>query len=730
VAQYLHWVFYLCGKEMGQGKKKTYAKEIEAAYYALSRFISTFDYVIRYKDEDGNFHTITPNPNCVLSSLLSKNGFLKPHAITKSDFQNHFNRSVILFYKSDPNSKLTTGYGKNDKDALALSFSAELQITTRKKTDPEYYVLLIGIDIDCHNGEWHVREVEELIKKYLPNTYWEDSTNGNGRHGYLKIKFLRKSFDVLEEICSSLEKLFKKLNELKDLYGYEAPIDKPAGLPYKLKLVDANPYEKNWTTLVYRPGKEDKFLGRFVNPKSKIWNDYVSYLKNNTVRYIPEECYRRPGKLIEHLPLDDIRASLSRFLVENSISFRPPTKNDKYYEIIYRQAFKLPMFGATPSDDGDVLPDMDCIKQFHFLPYYTSSDLYGVYNQILEDIQVLKRSSSPYLYYSGDYHLSSGSLDIDKHVGISPSSSDLYVDIYSIPIPMKGEKKSSYTQKNRITETVEISPTKKGEKTLCNNCVCTNTQNGEENNKANSPEEEEVIVDYADTIDWSYFVKNQEDFEIGEFWDNYRQNRKTKSSSRYEEMLNEVKTEDNTMKRTSKFVRLYINRLGRIPTTDEAEEEYVTRGLNRNSERSTINRRNRIKGSIDYYSKEYDDNYTGFKLNWSEEKTEVLGLMKLYLPEDLIYKQGKKTKSISPEEIGFIYHVIRRMEDSEQHVILRNSLSYSQADELFLAEFGKKCGRHKFPGIIKILLSCGLIKKSGNYKVGLRGNCYVTRRNL
>jgi hypothetical protein len=70
------------------------------------------------------------------------------------------------------------------------------------------------------------------------------------------------------------------------------------------------------------------------------------------------------------------------------------------------------------------------------------------------------------------------------------------------------------------------------------------------------------------------------------------------------------------------------------------------------------------------------------------------------------------------------------MGNSDQHVILKNSLSYSQVDELFLSEFGKKCGRNKFPAILKILKSGGLIQKVRNYKVGLRGNCYEAKIKL
>ena len=202
-------------------KRKTYSKEVEAAWYSVIQFISPFDYVLRYIDENGQKHTITANPNCVVAARMSKFDLFRPSAISKSMLQSHFNRVKILFYKSASNSKLSTGYGRYVKSALSLSFSTDLGITTKRIKDQRYFVLLIGIDIDCHNGERHVHEVEELIKKYLPNTYWEDSTNGKGRHGYLKIKFIN-SFGIIETISNSLKLLFSKLNELKNFYGYEA----------------------------------------------------------------------------------------------------------------------------------------------------------------------------------------------------------------------------------------------------------------------------------------------------------------------------------------------------------------------------------------------------------------------------------------------------------------------------------------------------------------------------
>jgi hypothetical protein len=724
---------------MGLNKRITYSKEIEAAWYAVIRFISPFDYVLRYIDKNDQKQIVTANPNCVLAARMSKFDLFRPFAIDKSMLQEHFNRNTIIFYKSAPNSKLSIGYGRYDKNALSLSFSADLGVTSKRTTDKRYFVLLIGIDIDCHNGERHVHEVEELIKKYLPDSYWEDSTNGKGRHGYLKIKFIN-SFGVIETISNSLTKLLSKLNELKNLYRYEANVDEPAGLPYKLELKDENPYIDNWNTLFWKSGKENKFLGRFINYKSKMWKDYIGYLKNYTIHYIPGKGQFFPYQLDKYLSEEDIKKTFSEFLSANNIVFSPPTKNGKYYKITYQRAFKLPMFGAAASDYNDASPSMDCIKQFHDLPYYTSSELKTIYVQIIEDIKAFEDTSAN-LYFVNGYHFSSGSLYIDNKSNSHFSSSEPETDIYSFPIPVKGEDKApstrsrcslvtgtfnQTTQTVKTTETIEISSIKKEEEKLGNNCACTNTQERAKINSVDTPNIDEKPK-YAEVVEWSEFEAINGDFEINVFWDKYEKDKKTSKGCRYEEIINKLKNENNTMKRSSLFIRAYINKLGRIPTVDEAEREYVERGLNRNNASTTLNRRNRFKGCIDYYSREYDESEAGFKLKWSEEKKTVLELIKTHLPKELTYKQGKRIKCFSPEEAGFVYYVISRMDESDQYFLLANSLTYNRADELFMAEFGVKCGRHKFSGIIKLLLNCGLIEKVGNYKVGLRGNCYRVR---
>ncbi len=427
--------------------------------------------------------------------------------------------------------------------------------------------------------------------------------------------------------------------------------------------------------------------------------------------------------------------TFSEFLSENNIVFSPPTKNSKYHKITYQRAFKFPMFGATTSDDNDASPRMDNIKQFHNLPYYTSSELKTVYVQILKDIREFEDNSDNFIFVN-NYYLSCGIINLDENSDSHISESESDADLYSFPIPVKKSNKAPSTRSrcslvsgtlNKTTQTVKtvkISAIKKGLKRLGNNCACTNTQIRVKNNDVKVPDNTDEKSNYAEEVDWSEFETVNEDFEIKTFWDNYYKDKKIDKSCRYEDIIQQLKDENDTMKRSNLFIQAYINKLGRIPTVDEAEEEYVKRGINHNSGKTTPNRRKRFKSCIDYYSKEYDESKVGFNLKWEEEKNTVLELIKNHLPKELKYKQGKRIKSISYEEIGFVYHIISKMNESDQYFVLANSLTYKRADELFISEFGIKCGRHKFSGIIKLLLNCGLIEKVGNYKVGLRGNCY------
>ncbi|MBE0536844.1 MAG: hypothetical protein IH624_14355 [Phycisphaerae bacterium] len=710
--------------------KTQYGKEIEAAWYTVSKFISPWDYVVQYRNEMCNSCIVTANPNCVVAANASKINLFKPSAISKAMFQAHFNRGQILYYKCARNAKLTTGYGRYDTDALNLPFAAELGVETKKKTHGSYCVLLIGIDIDCHNNEKHVSEVECLIQAYLPNTYWEASTGGKGRHGYIKIQYTN-SFGVVEAISKTLKRLFGKLDDLRKLYGFEAKIDEPAGLPYKMELVDHNPYEANWSTLYVTTGKEDKFLGGYVNREAALWKDYVAYLKACNMHYITAECEGQPRQLNTVLSPKDIKTTFAQFLCSNGIVFAPPSKNGKYFKITYQRAFKLPMFGATVSAYKDATPRMDCIQQLHHLPYYSSAELQVAYKRIVKQIEAVNSTT--------DYDNSKllPILDVSNCTVIAKAdcgdvSVTSEVDPYAIAIPVKeGYVKPSMLLSDMImTEckpahfnTVECPSKGKEGEGICNNCACTNAQSG---GKGMSVDTDAMAneVKFAQSVDWAAVSDGKKELDISEFWSNYKKETGGKKWVDYEEVVANLKYETDTMRKTALFIPAYMKKLGRAPTVEEAEQEYVSRCLNSNSAASTVNRQNRLRGCIEFYKATYDVTKVGCTVKWAEDKVKVLEAIECYLPDKVGYKQGKNLKSIDMDELGFVYYIIKRMGEAEQNCILANSLTYGRADECFLNEYGKKCGRHKFSGIIKVLLKSGLIEKVGSYKVGLRGNCY------
>lgn len=725
-------------KKKRKRKVNKYEPEIEAAYYVLNPFVSSVDFVVRYIDKHGNKQIATENPNCVIVANMSGYHLLKPSRVTKEDYVRHFERNTILFYKSPPNSPYFTGYGGYDSTAQKLPFSAELEVFTKKQVDEDNYVLLVGIDLDCHNGENHVYEVMALIKKYLPNTYWEQSTNGNGLHGYIKIKY-KNSFGVIKQISSDFKKLFDLLRQLKDLYGYEAILDEPAGLPYKYESVKTNPYQENWTSLHYKVKNketnkyENKFLGNHINRKDDLWQGYIDYLENDTTYYLPKKCRKEPAILTNYLTEDKIKNTFSDFLQKNNITFPPPTKNKKYHKITVQRAFKVPLFGADPTQDGSSFPKMDCIKEFYFLPYYTSSEIKEVKKQISEDIKQRQIDSN---------------LPIDTnniHRNISDQEVNQYKQkqieqehelAYTMPIPHKGGKQCASTRSfhslvpaphndpvensQRIISSEYIQQKEKQEKES-NNCAYTNTLFLAQKSTLAKKESSKAEKIYIQQVKWTEIASNE--FDVADFWKEYKKNRKS-NPKKYTDEIAELKSENDTMKKSRMLALAYIHKIGRIPTPEETQDEYVAQGLNSSPEPDKDSRIRRFKSILNYLEADYDESITKFTLNWQEERNNVIKKIKPHLPKQLKYKQGERTKSYTAEDVALVYYIIQRMDEEDQHQILGNSLSYKHVDKLFLQVLGKTCGRNKFSCIKKVLLDKKRIKKTKNHRAGLRGICY------
>ena len=232
-------------------KKKTYSKDIEAAWYALKNFIHPLDcsYKGEYPitDPDGQVKEIKYgvyplNRNYVLASVLSGSSIFRPSYFSKSKLNQHLTRQDTYYYRSKYDGIHTEGYGSSEKQALNLEFSDDLGIISpRKKYEGKYYILLLGIDIDTHNGEPDAIEVENWLRSdYFPESYWEPSSGLKGRHGYVKVGIPCNIY--LSDVISTFEEIFKYLDDFRKQKNYQAPIDPPCGLPSQVKFVNTNPY--------------------------------------------------------------------------------------------------------------------------------------------------------------------------------------------------------------------------------------------------------------------------------------------------------------------------------------------------------------------------------------------------------------------------------------------------------------------------------------------------------
>ena len=160
---------------------------------------------------------------------------------TRKCFQEHTIGISRYFYRSRYNARYSTGFGGYAHAYKDLPFDADrFGLKGKKITDPATAILLLGLDIDAHDGEQDVHKTLNMLLEFFPGSYFEPSTNGTGIHLYLKFKYpidrcgsshgtLRYVFDL----CADLGRLLDR--ERLDR-GYDAPLDRIRGLPTLITL--------------------------------------------------------------------------------------------------------------------------------------------------------------------------------------------------------------------------------------------------------------------------------------------------------------------------------------------------------------------------------------------------------------------------------------------------------------------------------------------------------------
>jgi hypothetical protein len=230
--------------------RNSFSKEVEAAWYVLKPFFHPLDCAEQstysIQDPQGNGTKVKSgvyplNVNYVLASILSGDNRYRPQYMTKSKLAQHLNQIKTYYYRSAYQAIYSKGYGSHANQALKLPFAQDLGITSKRISYPDtYYIMLVGIDIDAHHGELDSLAVEQWLKTYFPESYWEPSSSFTGRHGYLKLAYPCNL--GLSTIIRSLKFLFSLLDQKRISLGFQSSIDVPCGLPSTLTLVPEYPY--------------------------------------------------------------------------------------------------------------------------------------------------------------------------------------------------------------------------------------------------------------------------------------------------------------------------------------------------------------------------------------------------------------------------------------------------------------------------------------------------------
>jgi len=203
---------------------------IEIVWAMLSRYINGIDCTVC---RSGAFFHM--NSNQVLEQLYNreippKEVWKSVSRVTPKDYSDMVSPlSYRTFhYRSNWTKSWKTGYHKCRKNP-----SAEiLGMGFRTETHDHIKMILLGIDIDCHNGEEDRDACLELVHRVYPGAYHERSTSGTGYHVYVRVAV--PAGTNLGRVYKILEYYNQKLQDMRSQEGVQAKIDSNCGLPTRI----------------------------------------------------------------------------------------------------------------------------------------------------------------------------------------------------------------------------------------------------------------------------------------------------------------------------------------------------------------------------------------------------------------------------------------------------------------------------------------------------------------
>lgn len=261
---------------MDKRRKYNYLKETEAAWFAIHEFIDLNNCSTMYNDA-----VIQMNPNELLCHLYSKTRTFVPFTYSKRMYNLHLLQKEDHYYRSKWNARHRVGFGNSDKQAQRLIFAEDLGITCKVVVYNGYYIILLGIDIDAHNGEEDARRLGEWLKtKYFPDSYWEPSTHFKGMHGYVKIAY--PDCLSLSHVTEVLFEVFRLLDQKRITLGFASSIDPPCGLPAQFYYNDSIAVPSSLRTITSKEYARYRQIRRQYEDKEitstdVFINQYTSY---------------------------------------------------------------------------------------------------------------------------------------------------------------------------------------------------------------------------------------------------------------------------------------------------------------------------------------------------------------------------------------------------------------------------------------------------------------------
>jgi hypothetical protein len=351
--------------------RKEYSKEVEGAWFALKEFIHPLEFLRKQGKE-----VFPANSKLDLTFHYSKIKLAEPYTFqpfqfSKRRLEEHLKGFETYYYRSKRYSRHQEGYGRSDLQAQKLSFSSDFNISQKKKSFNQYFVMLCGIDLDCHHNEPDVLELQTWLQtNYLKHSYWEPSSNKKGRHGYFKLAY--PDYLNLGMVKSIIKEFYNLLNQRRISAGFKAPIDIPCGLPCSIYYdSSADISGINFNELLHSNISDS-------TQKQQIMDIRTYFESIEPVSYL-DECEDDAENHTETHSDNSKKIPYSRIIRDYETYQK--IKDIKFpVQLKMSQGIKIPRFNSSCE-----CCNMNDIKLFYQLPYYDLSELQNMLHALQQE---------------------------------------------------------------------------------------------------------------------------------------------------------------------------------------------------------------------------------------------------------------------------------------------------------------------------------------------------------